>query len=475
MKKGKLFLVSVAFVLALVFVLSGCTPGVAPTAAPTSNIPAIDPDQYEFPTLPEAGTYDFGGETFIVSSYHAQYEQREEFLRTYALVDEIMSRYNCTIEWIYPTRQAEIDASALTGHPIADMSNALMCHQFAPMIGSGIITPLDPYAEQIKFDDERWEPLTKPMFSINGSLYALSPRIQELYKFTGITPMFANKTLLEYAGVDIEDLYKKQENKEWTWEVFADAAGKVTRDINRDDIPDIYGCQATGTDWYTAFFVSAGTNIIKTDENGKMHFSYDQKVIDVLDFFKDLITSNASRPSVALGGMSDDATASFINGTLGFQVEQFQRTWQAGFLDSMTDEYGVLCVPLAPGQSDYYFNDKMYHGNIMYTNSDKEHLAKVADLFYLYGTNKFENAETEAECYWLEGENRIFDEGSRYFLERVYERQNVVVTRNVELWQNGFAFYPDAVLGGFETAKQYLDEVAPVMQSFLDEYHNYKS
>ncbi|MBS7263070.1 MAG: extracellular solute-binding protein [Eubacteriales bacterium] len=472
--KKSLFLISA--ILVAVFLLASCQPtnptAAPPTAAPTKTGSIINPSSYTF-DLPEAGAYDFGGKNFVISSYHAVFEQREDFARTYALIDEIQSRYNCTIEWVYPTRQAEIDASALVGAPIADIGSGIMCHQIVPMASAGIFVPLDTYKDKIKYDDARWEPSTKAQWNINGTQYGLTPKIQELWKYHYVDALFANKTLLKIRGVDIDELYAAQENKEWTWSKFAEAAQKVTADLNHDDIPDIYGCQASDYNWTTSFFVSAGTNVIKTDENGKMYFSYDQGVLDTLTFFANMVRSGASRNMVdANGTYYGDAAADFMNGSLGFHVEIFQRTW-AYFASGMADPYGVFCIPLADGQTEYYLNDSMYRGNVIYNHSDKEFESAVADLYYLYATCLYASPEDEAECYWLEAENRIYDEGSRYFLDRVFERTNVIPTRNQELSHNGFQFNIIDVLSGTKTPQEYLSEIAPVVQSMIDSYYDF--
>ncbi|MBS7263069.1 MAG: extracellular solute-binding protein [Eubacteriales bacterium] len=473
MKNKRLILIAV--LMAALF-LASCQPAdptaAPPTAAPTKTGSVIIPSSYTF-DLPEAGAYDFGGKNFVISSYHAVYEQREDFARTYALVDEIQSRYNCTIEWIYPTRQAEIDASALVGLPIADIGNGIMCHQIVPMASAGIFTSLDKYEDKIKFNDARWETGMNYLWNINGSQWGMSRKIQELFKYSSVDALFANKTLLKIRGVDIDELYAAQENKEWTWAKFAEAAQKITADLNHDDIPDIYGCQASGTDWTTSFFVSAGTNVIKTDENGKMYFTYDQGVLDTLTFFANLVKSGASRNMVDINGTYyGDAVTDFMNGSLGFHVEIFQRTWYY-FASSMADPYGVLCIPLADGQTEYYLNDLMYHGNVIYNHADKDFESDVADLFYLFGTCLYASPEDETECYWLEAENRIYDEGSRYFLDRVFERTNVIPTRNYELIGNGLNFNIIDVLSGTKTPQEYLSEIAPVAQSMIDNYYNF--
>ncbi|MBS7263068.1 MAG: extracellular solute-binding protein [Eubacteriales bacterium] len=472
MKKRIILLVSL--LLSMLFLVS-CQPAATtptPTAAPTKTAQAYNPDDYTF-DLPEAGAYDFGGKKFVISSYHAMYEQREDFARTYALVDEIQSRYNCTIAWVYPSRQAEIDASALVGNPIADIGNNIMCHQIVPMASAGIFSDLNKYEDKIKFNDPRWETSMNYLWNINGVQWGLTRKIQELHKYASIDAMYANKAVFEARNIDINELYAAQARKEWTWAKFAETAQKITADLNHDDIPDVYGCQAAGNEWITSFLVSAGTNIIKTDEGGKMYFTYDQGVLDTLTFLANLVRSGASRFVLDPNGiMYSDPTSDFMSGTLGFHVEVFQRTW-AIFAHSMSDPYGVLCIPLADGQSEYYFNDTIYDGITIYYHSDKEFESDVADLFYLFGTCLYSSPEDEAECYWLEAENRIYDEGSRYLLDRVFEHTNVVATRNNELIANGLQFDIIDVLSGTKTPQEYLSEIAPLSQSMIDSYYDF--
>ena len=282
--------------------------------------------------------------------------------------------------------------------------------------------------------------------------------------------MFMNIDLLEERGIKADEIYAAQENKTWTWEMFKDTAKKVTHDMNGDGVPDIYGTTVGGSDVLDAFMVSNGTNYIK-QKDGKSVFEVDSNGLTVMNYLRDLVTDGAARTTEVNGGYSPTQDiADFVAGKIGFQTMVFQRTWVEGGLRDMKYKYGVVTIPMGPDVEDYYITDKCYPSYSMYAQPNKENAKKIAEFMYIYTTSLYESEEDENQAFWDEANNRIFDEGSEYFLERVYEQTNVVRINNNMFthWGLGGLFNIEPVIGGVKTAQQVVEEVTAPCQDFID-------
>lgn len=450
--------------------LTACTPAAtqtpAPTPTPTGSIPEINAGDYTF-ALPDAGAYDFGGRTFTIYSYHGQpFEQRTDFIRRYAQNAQIEQRFNCTIKYDLDLARGQNDA--LAGHPTIDFAY-LMNHQLAAWVVGGIAEPLTPYADEIKFDDARWDKQVTEMATINGKVYAVAKQVEELWKYHYTVAMFMNKTLLQNCGISTQEIYAKQQNKEWTWAAFRDTAQTITRDFNHDDVPDIWGTVLGGLNMASGLMGSANTNVyVKTDKG--YTFDYDNKVIDVLNFMAELYRVGAARGTESITGISSNVDSSdWLAGSIGFYPAMFASTW-ISFQSSMADEYGVLCMPMPDGETDYHVVDGMYASNVMFAQANKDEARKIAKFMYVYNTSLYENAEDEQEMYWLEAENRINDEGSRYFLEKCFDRANyVTLVNNAAFTNNGISLNFEEVIGGSKTAAELLQEQKPVLATLVEQ------
>ena len=468
MKKAMIFIMALMLVLVC---FAGCSTNNNPEASPSKAPVKID--DFTFPDLPAAGAYDFGGKTMTVVSYHGQdFEQRGDFMRRFTQDLQIENRFNVKIA--YSTDFTKHLNDAIAGNPSADVGY-IPIYSLPQYVKGGALEPLQAYSEQLKLEtNDRYDQNTIEWGTVKGNMYALGVKSEELWKYHDTYPMFMNIELLQNRGINADDIYTMQENKEWTWAAFKEVAKRVTHDINADGVPDIYGTTVGGANVLDAYMVSNGTNYIQ-HENGSFTFKVDNSGIEVLNFLKELVMDGAARTTELNGGFSDTQdVADFIGGKIGFQILVFQRTWITGGLKDMASPYGVVSVPMGPSVTDYHYIDKCYPSYSMYAQPNKENAKKIADFMYIYTTSLYESEEDENEAYWEEANNRIFDDGSEYFLQRIFEQTNVTKVNNYLFTSSGLytLFSQDSVVGGIKTAQQLIEEVTAQCNDFINRIYD---
>ena len=470
MKKAAILLCAIIIIMAC---FSGCD---RLSNQNTETDGAAGDYEYSFPDLPASGTYDFGNRVMTVMSYHGQeFEQREDFYRRFDQDKQISDRFNVQIA--HSTNLIKHENDALSGNPSAQIAY-LMNHQLAYWIKDGIVEPLNDYTAELKLDtNPRWDDKVNAWCNINGVQYAVGAKPEELWKYHYVNTLFMNKELLKSSGVDPEEIYAMQENKEWTWEKFKGIAKQLAKDTNEDGIIDVYAV-AVNDALIESLMVSNGTNFIKGDGDS-FTFDMDNKAVDVLNYIKGLVNDGSARNTEINSGYNNDMNAAdFRAGKLAFHVDCFQRTWIEGTLGlmDMLGSYGVVSLPMAPDQNDYYYTDASYAVTAMFKQSDKDEARMIADFMYIYNTSLYENSSDEEKSYWSEAQMRISDEGSRYFLERIYEQDNVVRTNNNMFVYagigNGLPFTFDEVFADSLTPAQFNERYGEILKTFVENFYS---
>ena len=164
----KAMVIIMALMLAIVC-LAGCTKKDPDASA---SKPPVNITDYTFPDLPASGTYDFGGETITVESYHGQeFEQRGDFMRRYTQDLQIEDRFNVKIA--YSTDFTKHMNDAIAGDPTADIGY-IPIYTLPQYVKSGALEPLQDYSEQLKLEtNDRYDKTTTEWGTVNGNIYAL--------------------------------------------------------------------------------------------------------------------------------------------------------------------------------------------------------------------------------------------------------------------------------------------------------------
>lgn len=195
----------------------------------------------------------------------------------------------------------------------------------------------------IDLDAAWWDEGTASMSVVGRTLWMNSDINYMAHDVTFLT--LFSKVMAEEQG--LEDLYQTVHNGDWTIDLLATYAKKVSSDLDgngRYDEADSYGLIGTSTLGY-AMFYSSEMRYVACDQEGEPYLAMTEtdllKASDLLDKVLDLLYTGHSSYIVA-PGKEKDAMNMFINnqGLFYFECASY-----IGGLRNMSDDFGVLPLP----------------------------------------------------------------------------------------------------------------------------------
>lgn len=195
--------------------------------------------------------------------------------------------------------------------------------------------------------NDKWHQGVAEMFSIGDKVYGF--RHNEGIGGRGV---YFNKRILKDAGIDPEDLYKWQENGEWTWEKYEEVCAKVQQDIDGDGVIDVYGMAGRDTIWYEIITHTNNGAFIDKDANGLLVNALESnETMEALNWALDMWTKYDAH----LGYPEDSAWDYYVQAYKEGKGCFFPgELWRAGdLMGSMEDELGFVCFPKGPQAEDY--------------------------------------------------------------------------------------------------------------------------
>lgn len=156
---------------------------------------------------------------------------------------------------------------------------------------AGIVQPLDPFmARSRDFDIRDFFPTIVRAFTIDNRIYGV-PRGNQPFV------MYVSRTIFEESGVSLP-------TPNWTWErQFLDIARRLTKDADGDGIPEVYGFNDVGTEWWWPLVWSFGGGFLDPAEKS---YTLNQPAgVAALRFMTSLsqVERVAPGPLVGLGGV----------------------------------------------------------------------------------------------------------------------------------------------------------------------------
>ncbi|MBP3569761.1 MAG: hypothetical protein J6K04_11435 [Lachnospiraceae bacterium] len=365
-----------------------------PEATPTPI-----PEEYVIRTDANGNAYDLGGMEIIIRDWWANGERQRNNAYDEARWDYIEwaeETYNFTIkeqaigDW--GSNPNDFVDYATTGGDENYIFTLRQCGTVVSAMNSGLMYDLSTL-DCLDFSEEKW----------SSNVHLLMQKGSAYYGMRGTDPeprgcMYFNKRLLQEAGIDPNDLYKWQENGEWTWEKFEQVCEQVQRDTNADGVTDIYAMVQQGAEFHKQAVFANGGSFIDKDASGMFFNDLESaETIEALNWT--IRMRNTYEMPQPEGSNWDFFYAEFKNGNAAFFTGQVYNAGQE--LKDMSDDFGCVVFPQGPSADKYigFYEDNVYVIPACYDEDKAWKIAFAYDL-YTQPITGFEDADTWKAGYY---------------------------------------------------------------------------
>ncbi|MBP3618632.1 MAG: extracellular solute-binding protein [Lachnospiraceae bacterium] len=433
-------------------------PAVTPTQPVTDETPTEAPKEPDATPTPAATPIpfrDLGGMEIIIGDHWSPEEPaaptnaQEEATAKYR--QEIMSKYNFKIQskavagWGDDMINTCVD-SITANEPAAQLFELDYRFVAKPMV-NGVFYDLATL-DEIDFDEDKWNKDVQNIMTMGSAIYGMRAAVAEPRG-----GLIWNKRLFEEAGLDPDLPYDLQASGEWTWSKFEELCKTLTRDLDGDNVTDIYAIVGQASATMTTLVASTGSDYFLKDESGALYNNLGSKeVLDAITFGKSLYDNGYHKPDPE-GANWDWFIGEFREGKGAMQFnEEYNCQPGNNYGDQMEDAVGFVMPPKPEGQADYksYVCDNI---TIIPACYDDEMAGNVAFAYNLYtmATPGYDDPEAWKEQYYAHFEDeRAVDETIVRFNDGVsthFLNQTLVVTSEQE-WGNDFLWQFPAFGGG---------------------------
>ncbi|MBQ3195760.1 MAG: hypothetical protein IJB65_04765 [Clostridia bacterium] len=191
------------------------------------------------------------------------------------VLDEVQKNYNCTITGEMSTNTAGEIRTALNEDILGGTAEYDFCFEsyfyYYAFVEDGLLVDLKDLG--IDFDQAWWDQNAVEDLSICGELYYALGDINT-YDNDGTFVLLFNKDLYTENGGNIQDLYDKALNGEWTFEELTKEVTGFGFDANADGVRDefdVYGLLSETSNLYNHFLAS-GSKIVDKNANDEPVF-----------------------------------------------------------------------------------------------------------------------------------------------------------------------------------------------------------
>lgn len=357
-KKMSKKLLAVAVSAGMALSLAACTPsndgGDTPVdpvdPAPVDPVPGDEGDSNVIIDPATGEAYDLGGMEIIVRDWWSAEEQAAPTNEYEEARDEyrewIQETYNFTIKQVaisdWGSTPSDFVDFATSG---GDGSYYVWIVRDDPAItsamASGLMYDLSTL-DCLDFSDTKYQRnKLHEQYSKGSEIYAMFAGYSE-----GRTGVYFNKQVLKDAGIEPEDIYDMQANGTWTWDAFDEMMGKVQRDTNNDGIDDIYGLTVNEGNMTMAAVYSNGSELIGKDASGYVYKLEDPATVEALEWTVEMFNKYDNHDPE--GAAWDYYKEEFLNGVVGFLVEDEYAGTPGNFLEDAEFEIGFVMFPAGP-------------------------------------------------------------------------------------------------------------------------------
>jgi len=351
-----------ALVLAAMMLLACCSFAVA------EDIPEGYPEIIE--------GLDFGGETVHIYQWYST--EREEDpsdaqQAVYDYQDWLMKTYNVNIVEEEVGTWDGMSAELQNIVTNKDTSKLIILGMSGSFVGPALVNHLYmPWTYGL----ENYQKATIDFMTVNGVCYGVCA--SDVYEPRQC--VFFNKQVLEDANIDWNELYDLQANGEWTWDKMEEYMEKVQRDLDNDDILDVYAVTGNGDDCFEALVVSNNGDYFEFDDNGKLVYTADKdnNTLEAIARCQEWRTKYY-RPNENW----DDYKQFWPEGNVAFFIGQSYEGFNGNDVVNKVENWGCVCMPKGPAATEYtHVADNNIFGipNIY----DDETSLKLQQIYTLY-------------------------------------------------------------------------------------------
>lgn len=398
---------------------------------------------------------------------------------------DLESKYGITIQYVMPTPNWWQDAcaSAFSGNPSVDFMHCGGPFTVLPMYAyngtaASVVLPLSDYSQSADFSDNNWwnQALQTANTTFNGKLYFAVPQNTGIGSIAFNQVVLFNKEILERNGYPAETLYSANQNGEWTWEKFREAAIACTDPDN-----SIYGIAPAYQNaliWSLA--ASNGASFVsQVNNNGTTYFEFTGNSDKMLDAWNFLVQLGRDGVLYRDQGFTADHET-FLAGKTAMMPTYVNRTSQ--LVNAGTyPEYGVLMPPKAPGAEDYVSDVNWFDPYCAFkgTANPEGTVQLLSDYCCpLYSLDDERNeASFDAELLSL-----TTDQGSQWTLRNISEKsapQSYFMFSNLTFpdganFMNKITEQWPAFVDGQQTPGTYFDSIAESVNQLLKDAQGLK-
>ncbi len=417
------------------------------------------------PSDSEDAVVDLGGYTIhIVAAWEhtptADSAKEQNRLR-YNRWKEIEKTYNCTIVFDVVTDiYDQLEASAMSGDPLGDVIN-VRGEKVHSLATQGLLFPV---GDVVNLEKEQYVRDNEDLFTVGDKVYAFAimrPQVE--------ATIFFNKGIFKRFG--LETPYQMMEKGTWTMENFAKLAKSATRDTNGDGKIDIYGMSAITIDPEITYFINAfGGATVKKDKNGKFVSGLkDDKTLEALNFLRKMNVNDKSTLMPTSKPTWDWGFTQFNNGKVAMCQSNVTSGIITGAKEKLTDGYGIVPLPLGPGQKEYTQISQSQLCYVMQSSVDKDMAEKIGKVMDAYWAPLVDEDRQEALSE-NEYESYVCDEESLANLMMLSKLPNPTFQQlsfGSAWWDSVNNQFYHALVGNTTVATA-MDTCNPVFQADLD-------
>ncbi len=262
--KEKLTFKVLAFMLAVVFVMSGCSGSNNNGGSGKTDTPALTGDAAAFDGLKFDVNPNLnleGREMTIAVWGSVPSDTSTKYKRRYTLYGRTENKYNVKINWIasnMSTFEQDYALAFTAGNFYADIMFCPSYNGYNVAKISGALVPLDDY---IDYTSSRYKGIADTLMYVDGKHYSYMPN-EMTANSLGYTVTY-NTAILDAHGCD--DPYALYEKGKWNWDTFTEIARKCTTVEN--GVTTCYG--VGGSNLLDALALSNGVSIVSmnTEKN----------------------------------------------------------------------------------------------------------------------------------------------------------------------------------------------------------------